>query len=161
MSHHIKKLVIENYKSCKELVVVFTPYTPLVGYNNVGKSNILGALEWLVKDRLLSDSDYNDNARSIVVEGEVSGVTESVLQRLNEEHREPLRPYIEGGVVKIKRTQPAQATKKSEIKLEIYNFQNGMYAKNPRGIWNAVKALFPEPIKIGAMENAAEDAGKC
>lgn len=160
MSHYIKKLEIENYKSCKELAVVFTPYTPLVGYNNVGKSNILSALEWLVKDKLLSEGDYNDATCSIVVEGEVVGVTEDVLQRLNEEHREPLRPYIEGGVAKIKRTQPAQATKKSEIKFEICNFQNGKYAKNPRGIWNAIKALFPEPIKIGAMENAAEDAGR-
>lgn len=160
MSHHFKRLEIENYKSCKELTVVLTPYTPLVGYNNVGKSNILSALEWLVKDKLLSEGDYNDVALPIVVEGEVVGVTEDVVLRLNEEHREPLRPYIQDGVVKIKRTQPAQAIKKADIKLEVFNFENEIYAKNPRGIWNAIKALFPEPIKIGAMENAAEDAGK-
>ncbi|HAS6969107.1 TPA: AAA family ATPase [Vibrio parahaemolyticus] len=160
MSHYIKKLEIENYKSCKELTVVLTPYTPLVGYNNVGKSNILSALEWLVKDKLLTEGDFNDSDLPIVVEGEVVGVTEDVLQRLNYEHREPLRAYIEDGVVRVKRTQPAQATKKSDIILEIYNFETGQFARNPRGIWNAIKAMFPEPIKIGAMENAAEDAGK-
>lgn len=160
MSHYIKKLRIENYKSCRELTIVLTPYTPLVGYNNVGKSNILSALEWLVKDRLLAEGDYNDIAHPIVVEGEVVGVTEDVLQRLNDEHREPLRAYIENGAVRIKRTQPPQATKKSDISLEIYNFETGRFAKNPRGIWNAIKAMCPEPITIGAMENAAEDAGK-
>ena len=160
MSHYIKKLEIENYKSCKELTVVLTPYTPLVGYNNVGKSNILGALEWLVKDKLLTEGDYNDSDLPIVVEGEVVGVTEDVLQRLNNEHIEPLKAYIKDGVVRVKRTQPAKAAKKTDILLEIYNFEKGGFAKNPRGIWNAIKALFPEPIKIGAMENAAEDAGK-
>ncbi|HHF2938145.1 TPA: AAA family ATPase [Vibrio diabolicus] len=160
MSHYIKKLEIENYKSCKELTVVLTPYTPLVGYNNVGKSNILGALEWLVKDKLLTEGDYNDSDLPIVVEGEVAGVTEDVLQRLNNEHIEPLKAYIKDGVVRVKRTQPAKAAKKTDILLEIYNFEKGGFAKNPRGIWNAIKALFPEPIKIGAMENAAEDAGK-
>lgn len=160
MSHYIKNIEIQNYKSCKELTVVLTPYTPLVGYNNVGKSNILSALEWLVKDKLLAESDYNDVNLPVIIEGEVVGVTEDVLQRLNEEHREPLRPYIENGVVRIKRTQPANATKKTEINLEIFNFERGRYARNPRGIWNAIKSLFPEPIKVGAMENAAEDAGK-
>lgn len=160
MSHYIKKIEIQNYKSCKELTVVLTPYTPLVGYNNVGKSNILSALEWLVKDKLLAGSDYNDVNLPIIIEGEVVGVTEDVLQRLNEEHREPLRPYIENGEVRIKRTQPANATKRAEINLEIFNFERGQYARNPRGIWNAIKSLFPEPIKVGAMENAAEDAGK-
>lgn len=160
MSHYIKKVEIKNYKSCKELTVVLTPYTPLVGYNNVGKSNILSALEWLVKDKLLTEGDYNNIALPIVVEGEVVGVTEDVLQRLNEEHREPLRPYIEDGIVRVRRTQPAKATKKSDIQLEIYNFETSQFAKNPRGIWNAIKAMFPEPIKIGAMENAAEDAGR-
>ncbi|MFG0452840.1 AAA family ATPase [Shewanella sp. yb_14] len=60
MSHYIKQIEIENYKSCKGLTVALTPYTPLVGYNNVGKSNILSALEWLVKEKLLSEGDYND-----------------------------------------------------------------------------------------------------
>lgn len=160
MSHFIESLTISNFKSCKQLAVQLTPYTPMVGYNNAGKSNVLSAIEWLLKDRLLSADYYNDSSNDIVVEGIVSGVTEEVLQRLNEEHRDPLRPYVELGKVKIKRTQPANATKKSEIKLEIYNFQSQGYRSNPRGIWNAIKAMFPEPIKIGAMENAGEDAAK-
>ncbi len=140
--------------------VYLTPYTPMVGYNNAGKSNILEAIEWLLKDKLLSSEYYNNKTESIVIEGVIAGVTEPVLQRLNEQHREPLRPYIQQDKVKIRRSQPANATKKSEINLEIYNFDNQDYQNNPRGIWNAIKAMFPEPIKIGAMENAGDDAAK-
>lgn len=160
MAHYIKELKIKNYKSCRDLAIILTSYTPMVGYNNAGKSNILSAFEWLLKDKLLSEGDYNNSEEDIVVEATVSGVSEDVLLRLNEEHREPLRPYINDGTVQIKRTQPSGALKKTEIRLEIYNFEIGQYRKNPRGIWNAIKALFPEPIKIGAMENAADDAAR-
>ncbi|WP_348728836.1 AAA family ATPase [Rheinheimera texasensis] len=160
MAHHISKLQILNYKSCKNLLIDLTPYTPMVGYNNAGKSNILSALEWLLDDKLLPPSDYNDPNLDISIEGIVNGVTEEVLQRLSDEHREPLRPFIGDGIVRIKRTQPANAAKKADVRLEIYNFVQDSFQKNPRGIWNAIKALFPDPIKIGAMENAADDASK-
>ncbi len=160
MSHHLSKIQIKNYKSCRDITVELTPYTPMVGYNNAGKSNILSALEWLLDDKLLSGTDYYDPTVDITVEGLVKGVTENVIQNLSEEHRTPLRPYISDEQVRIKRTQPAGATRKPEISVEIYNYQTGQFQKNPRGIWNAIKALFPDPIKIGAMENAAEDASK-
>lgn len=160
MSHYIEELTVQNFKSCKDMSVSMTPFTPMVGYNNAGKSNILEAVEWLLKDKLLSSEYYNNKTESIVIEGIISGVTEDVLQRLNEQHQEPLRPYILNDQVRIKRSQPANASKKSEIKLEIYNFASQGYQNNPRGIWNAIKAMFPEPIKIGAMENAGDDAAK-
>ncbi|MDK2593533.1 ATP-dependent nuclease [Pseudoalteromonas obscura] len=82
------------------------------------------------------------------------------MQLLDNEHRDPLRPYIENGDVKIRRTQPAKATKKTDIVLEIYNYEDNEFRKNPRGIWNAIKGMFPDPIKIGAMEDASEDAAR-
>ncbi|NVK74389.1 MAG: AAA family ATPase [Oceanospirillaceae bacterium] len=160
MSHYIEEVTIKNFKSCRNLNTQLTPYTPMVGYNNAGKSNILEAIEWLLKDKLLSSTDYYDQTTPIVVEGIITGVTEEVLQRLNEQHRTPLRPYIEDNKVKIRRTQPENSSKKSDVRLEIYNYNNQTYKNNPRGIWNAIKAMFPDPIKIGAMENAGDDAAK-
>ncbi|MGE6104814.1 ATP-dependent nuclease [Aeromonas veronii] len=160
MSHYIEKLSITNYKSCKSLDITLTPYTPLVGYNNAGKSNILSALEWLVKERVLSSEDYNNIDTDIIVEGKICGISEEIILRLSEEHRASLQPYIQDSVAIIKRTQPTGATKKADLLLEIFNFESGEFKNNPRGIWNAIKCLFPEPIKVGAMENASEDAGK-
>lgn len=160
MTHIITSLVIKNFKSCRKVEVPLASFVPLVGYNNAGKSNILSALEWLFKDRVLSESEYTDPAKPAIVVGEVEGVTEEVINRLDEEHREPIREYIHEGKIKIRRTQPAGATRKSDLKLHILHPGSGEYKSNPRGIWNAIKALFPEPIRVGAMENAADDASK-
>jgi len=54
----------------------------------------------------------------------------------------------------------------SNIILEIRNLDEndvdseGAWVKNPTGIDAAIKTLFPEPIEIGAMEDAIEDIGK-
>ncbi|WP_028115647.1 AAA family ATPase [Ferrimonas senticii] len=159
MSHILSHITIKNFRSCKDAEFDLTEYTPMVGYNNAGKSNILQAVEWIFKDKLLSSDFYNDQDQSIEVEGLIEGVTQDVIDRLDEEHREPIRPYIVDNRIKIKRVQIANATKKADMKLYIEHPENG-FRPNPRGISNAIKALFPDPIKIGAMENAAEDSSK-
>ncbi len=160
MTHYITALKVENFRSCKQLRLSLAPFVPLVGYNNAGKSNILSALEWLFKERLLPSGDYNDVDSPIVVEGEITGISEDVLARLNDEHRDPIREYLDGDSIWIRREQPPAAKKKSDVTLRIYHPAHAEYRANPRGIWNAIKALFPEPIRVGAMENAAEDAAK-
>ncbi|MDK2593534.1 AAA family ATPase [Pseudoalteromonas obscura] len=66
MQHFIQKLNINNFKSCKEFETELTACTPMVGYNNAGKSNVLEAIEWLLKDKLLSAETYYDPALDIV-----------------------------------------------------------------------------------------------
>ncbi|MGN2389587.1 ATP-dependent nuclease [Pseudomonas syringae] len=159
MSHYITKLSVQNFKSCRDLSVDLTEFVPLVGYNNAGKSNVLSALEWLFKDRLLSSSDFNDPVRDIVVEGEIVGVDEAILARLDVKHRRSIEGFVVDEKIRIRRTQSPDATKKGDIELSVYH-PGGEYRSNPAGIWNAIKQLFPEPIRIAAMDNAAEDATK-
>ncbi|MFP3515748.1 AAA family ATPase [Pseudomonas sp. SIMBA_077] len=159
MSHYVTKLSVQNFKSCRDLSVDLTEFVPLVGYNNAGKSNVLSALEWLFKDRLLSLSEFNDSLQSVVVEGEIAGVDEAILERLEGRHRRSIESYIQGGRIKIRRTQSPEASKKADIELAVFHPEDG-YRSNPAGIWNAIKQLFPEPIRIAAMDNAADDASK-
>ena len=49
MSHRIQSLNIKNYRSIKELDIELQNFTPVVGQNNVGKSNILNAIHWFIK----------------------------------------------------------------------------------------------------------------
>lgn len=159
MSHFVTSLTINNYKSCKDLTVSLASFVSLVGYNNAGKSNILSALEWLFKERMLALTEFCDKSKPVIVEGEVTGITDAVIDRLDEEHRDAMRPYVLNGTVKLRRTQPPTATKKSDVILEVFHPVTG-FKKNPRGIWNAIKLLFPEPIRVAAMENAADDSAK-
>lgn len=61
----IKKIEIQNYKTIKKLNVDFyKDITLIVGKNNIGKSNVLKAIEiffeWVEKRKVLSTLDYND-----------------------------------------------------------------------------------------------------
>lgn len=159
MPHHLSEVSIRNFRACKEAEFTISPYTPIVGYNNAGKSSILQAIEWLFKDGLLGERFYNSLDLEIIVEGTVTGISDEVLDRLDPIHREPMLEYISNGTIKIKRVQPTGASKKADVKLFIEHPTQG-YKPNPRGISNAISALFPDPIRIGAMEDAEEDVVK-
>ncbi|HGV3499779.1 AAA family ATPase [Klebsiella michiganensis] len=160
MTHHLAGLKIKNYRSCKDIEIELSNFTPIVGYNNAGKSNILSSIEWLLKDRLLSQSDYNDITQEISVEGNIAGITQSILDCLSTTHRARITPYIDNEKITIQRIQPVGATKKADTILKVLNPTTTIFDSNPTGIDNAISALFPEPIRIGAMENAADDATK-
>ncbi|KAB0690308.1 ATP-dependent nuclease [Pseudomonas aeruginosa] len=159
MQHYIQRLIISNFKSCQSLNITLTPFVPLVGYNNAGKSNILSALEWVLKNRLLNDSEFYNRSKPIEVEAVIVGISDEILKLLGEDHRNKIEPYIVDGTMKVKRIQPIEATKATDVQLHVFHPETG-YKKNPTGIPNAIKQLFPDPIRIAAMDNAADDAAK-
>lgn len=46
--HTLAHISISNFRSCKNVALPLGDFTPVVGYNNAGKSNILTAIEWLI-----------------------------------------------------------------------------------------------------------------
>ena len=56
----LSRIQIQNYRSCKDTSFPLDDFTPLVGYNNGGKSNILSVIKWLLKPSALSERDFND-----------------------------------------------------------------------------------------------------
>ncbi len=164
--HGLSEIKIENYKSCLEIDLVLSDFTPLVGYNNGGKSNILESIKWLLKSSVLSNGDFFDPTIPVVVSGKIVGVTEVILGNLVQTHRNRIKPYLRDGCLRIRRKQPAPGGSAKNISLEIRNPEiadeqdENAWDTNPTGIDSAIKAIFPEPIEIGAMENATEDVGK-
>lgn len=159
MSHVLERLQIANFRSCNSVEVKLGAFVPLVGYNNAGKSNILSAIEWLFKSRFLPQSEFFDSESNVEVEGEIAGITAQILDQLDEAHRKRITPYIVGGRIKVKRVQTAGAKKAADVEFLIEHPTDG-YKSNPTGIWNAIKCLFPEPIRVAAMDNAADDSAK-
>ncbi|HCT2016471.1 TPA: AAA family ATPase [Escherichia coli] len=160
MNHHLSKISIKNFRSCKDIDINFSSFTPLIGYNNAGKSTILNAIEWLFKKKLLSSDDYTNPDNPIEVIGTVKGITEDILSALTEENRTRISPYIIDEALIFKRQQPVGAQSAKDVRLLIKNPENNEFRTSPTGIENAIKALFPDPIRIGAMENAADDSSK-
>lgn len=160
MALKITDVTIKNYKSCINTSLQLSGFTPLVGYNNAGKSNCLSALQWLLRKSSLSEKDFNDTTNPVEVEAEIQGVSQALLDSMPEKQKKSIEKYVDNGALSIKRVQLVPAAKAAEIKLSVKDPATGQWVINPTGIDNAINALLPEPIRIGAMENAAEDASK-
>jgi putative ATP-dependent endonuclease of OLD family len=165
MTHKLEHILIINFRSCKKTDISLADYTPLVGYNNGGKSNILAAIKWLLRRSSLSNSYFYDEAHPIVVTGVISGITEDLLSQLEQNHKASIEPFLSEGKLSIRRTQNKPNDSASKIIFEVRDpniaqDEDGSWKSNPAGIDNAISVLFPEPIEVGAMENAEEDVGK-
>lgn len=160
MSVRIEMVEIKNYKSCRDTTIQLERFTPLIGYNNSGKSNIISAIQWLLRKSVLDEGAFNDTKQPVEVVGRISGVTAQALGALTAEQQQRIQPYVENEILTLKRVQPSPGGKATDIKLHVLNPSTSSWAANPTGIDNAISSLLPEPIRIGAMEDAAEDSAK-
>ncbi len=164
MPHVLSKIKIQNFKSIITQDFDLSQFTPLIGYNNAGKTNILFAVKWLLRKTSLGPECFFDVNTPIVVEGIVDGIDAQLLQNLSPNHRTSITPYITNEKIFLKRVQNIPSDSATNIKLFIRDPNaadaDHEWRANPAGIDNAISSLFPEPIHIGAMENAEEDVSK-
>lgn len=160
--HHISELKVQGFKSISDATFPLSHYTPLVGYNNAGKTNILRAAGWVIKKTSLNADDFHNVSTAVTVEAEISGITAEVLVALDPVHRSRIEPLIVDGKIRIRRTQATPGQAANSIRFEVCRLVDGQldWSFTPTGIDAAIGGLFPEPIFIGAMENATEDVGK-
>ena len=164
MSHILAEIKIDNYKSIISETFELSAYSPLIGYNNAGKSNILSAIKWLLRRTSLQANDYNNPHYPVTIEGRIDGIDDTLLENILPAHKISIKKYISNGSIQIKRVQTIPGETVAKIKFLIFNPEatsvDSQWVSNPTGIDNALNALFPEPIQIGAMENAEEDVSK-
>ncbi|WP_336129353.1 ATP-dependent nuclease [Mesoflavibacter sp. CH_XMU1422-2] len=160
MSHKLTTIEIQNFKSIIAIEFELSEYTPLVGYNNAGKSNILEAIKWVLRKSSLKSTDFNDVNSPVIMTAKIDGISKTILENLNATHRQRIEPFLDSESLTIRRTQSTPNATAAQIRLEVLNPEDGQWQSNPTGIDNAIKDLFPEPIHIGAMENSEEDVSK-
>lgn len=162
--HRLAAIAITNFRSCRDVRIALDDCTPIIGYNNAGKSNIIRAIEWLLAPRPLSASDFFDPTTPVQVEATITGLTAELLDLLDGRHRSKITSFISDNQLRFRLVQASPGGKKSDIKQEIHDpaatEDDERWKPNPAGIPEAIKKLFPEPITIGAMEDAAEDSTK-
>lgn len=159
--HRISEVTIHNYRSCQSVGLPLADYTPLVGYNNAGKSNMLRAIEWLIAPKSLPISDFFDPEQPIIVEAVIAGIDDGVLEGLGR-HRPRFEPHVsEEGTITVRTIQPSPSCPARAIQKEAWiNQEDGDGWHNPGGIKEALSALFPDVIVVPAMEDASADLSK-
>ena len=161
MSHYISLISIENYRSINKINLKLGLLSPLVGQNNVGKSNILNAIQWLIKPSAIDSSYFREPNQDIIVQAEIEGLNDGLLNDiLFEKHAERIKPFIQNERLKIRRVLPAGLKNVASAKLHVWNPATNEFVSNPNGIDGALKNLFPEPVRIEAMVDAPEDVAK-
>jgi predicted ATP-dependent endonuclease of OLD family len=165
--HRLKNIKIQNFRSCIDCSIELSDFTPLVGCNNTGKSNILNAIAWLINPfGGLTESDFFDLENPVIISGTIEGIGEELLANLNKNHRGRIKPYCSGEILKIQRIQEIPSGYKKDISLFVRNPEvpdddaENAWDKNPTGIDQAISAIFPGIIEIEAMKDAGEDVSK-
>lgn len=153
----LSEIVIQNFCSCEAVTVPLSDFNPIVGYNNSGKSNILRAINWLLKKSVLPSHMFTKADEAVIVEGVIENVD---LMLLPGNQSEAVAPYVHEGALKVRRRQDSVVSTAAQIKLDVYDYANASWRANPAGLDNALSVLFPEPLYIEAMEDAGEDIAK-
>lgn len=164
MTHLLSEISIKNFKSIIDESFELTAFTPLIGYNNAGKSNMLEAIKWLLRKSALAESAFYDKTQAVEMEGKITGISEVILEQLPENQRTSIEPFLFTDSIFIKRVQAQPGIPVGQIRLLVKDPVNvggaNEWRANPTGLDQALQVLFPEPIQIGAMENSEEDVSK-
>ncbi|QTO43639.1 ATP-dependent nuclease [Burkholderia latens] len=153
----LDEVVIHNYCSCSSVRVSLSSFNPIIGYNNSGKSNILRAISWLLRKSVLPAHAFHDSTAAVMVEGLISAVNVALLPP---NQRAQIEPYIAQGALRFRRRQDVPNAPAAQIKVDVFNPQTNEWVANPTGLDNAIGVLFPDPLYIEAMDDAADDISR-
>ena len=78
-------------------------FSPLVGYNNAGKSNIMEAIGWSLHHSALDKQHFCDNDQQVRVTVHVEGIDDQAVDSLSDKRQKRVQPYLDGGGLKFRR----------------------------------------------------------
>lgn len=163
--HKIDWIRIRNFRSCEDVFLNFESYAPLVGYNNAGKSNILKAVKWFLRPTGLQDKDFTNIEEKILVTAKISGISQELLDSIDDNHSESISPFINEESLYIRMEQKSPGGAKGLRKLYVSvggesDEDEWEWSVNPNGLQEAMHDIFPEPIFVQSMDNATDDVSK-
>ncbi len=151
----LSSITITNLRSIRHEIFPLNKFTPLIGYNNAGKTNILKAIHWLLSRSSLDISYFNDPNAPIEVEGYFRGISPEVLQRIDSDDAEALRPFLIRDSIHVKRVQriPGEAPLRIEFLVyykdpKAHHDKKGHWIKPPPATEAAFSKIFPQPIRL-------------
>jgi predicted ATPase len=154
----IERLIVKNFRSIDELEIDLLPLAILIGKNNVGKSNVLDAVEMLLDGtpRSVTANEFFDTGKPFEIRAILSGVRE-YLPLCEQKHRTRIEERV---TVENKLTIRRESRGTGELeKIQILNPADDSFT-TPTGIDAGLRSLLPEVIYIRALADVADETGK-
>lgn len=152
----LSEITIVNLRSIRRETFPLNSFTPLIGYNNAGKTNILMGIYWLLSKVSLDVSYFDDPREPVLAEGVFTGVTEAALARLSDERANAMREYLTDGSFSIRKIQRVPGENIESLRLFVKKpGRTGDIAWRPMPqlFREAYSRLFPDPIRIQDFGN--------
>jgi putative ATP-dependent endonuclease of the OLD family len=106
---------VRNYKGLREAGSPLSNFVCTIGENNAGKSFFLQSLLLFVNGTRLSKAEYYDPEDEILITVSLEGVTNDVLSKLTEEHRNKLAPFVQNERLALARCYSTDGTSKLRV----------------------------------------------
>lgn len=165
----LSHLRVCNYRGLRDISIPMSPFVCITGENNAGKSSVLQALSLFLSGSTLKSTDYFDPGEEIIIEVEVSEVSDDDLTLLAEEHRERTRSILSGDSLTLVRRYGTDGKSQlghytmlpTDSRFLPTNIDSVLVGKRgARQIIDAVVTVFPElePESEGiSTQSAAKD----
>jgi len=148
----VEKIEIFNYKGLFSTKTPLSNFVCVVGENNTGKSSLLQSLLLFIKGRKLTKAEFYNPTEEILITVEISGLNEKSLNKLAEEHRSRILPYIENEKIILARRYSTDGSSKLrvvtdvpiDLKFSTDNVNNVLKGKTGTEIVSIIKSIYPE-----------------
>lgn len=144
----LNKITIVNLRSIRRETFPLSPFTPLIGYNNAGKTNILMGIQWLLTKKSLDVTFFDDASIPVEAEGEFSGITETVLSRLSPERAAAMRQFLDNGTFHLRKVQRVPSDNPENLQYLVKVPRSKEWVQMSDVFRQAYMRLFPEPIYV-------------
>ncbi len=135
----ISKIIVENYRSLKKIMVEPSKFSVFIGQNNHGKTNFFEAIEWFYNAKSSEDEEYfgKDQSNKISVEIFFDNVETSDIDKLTTDANKTKIKNMLGDATTF------SVLKTSTNHKRIY-FVNGEDKGNPSGLDTAINEFLPK-----------------
>ncbi len=152
----ISQIHIVNYRSIEDETFELSSFSILVGKNNVGKSNVISAISFLLEGsaKTINELDFNDPSKDVCITAKVENV-DQFLELSVQKHREKIAKCIDEGRLTVRRIARDKGNDVSRLELlDPSSHEFGL----PTGIDAALKQILPEVIMIEAFKDPSSEA---
>lgn len=111
----ISCIKIENFRSHSQTEIPISQFGCLIGENNSGKSSVLHAIQIMLDDRKITESDYKDANLPIKITITITDISKEDLERVNSKHQTDVSNMLIDNALTLIKTQSING-KSSEIK---------------------------------------------